>query len=124
MPTKYAAERRSVARVGPVAVGCVLILLGTPLLGLGFWVAMLGGGYYYLVSGAGLIVSGALLIRWHLEQHRWLLVLIGIVLCWVAFDVDFDGQAVLQRIAGPAFFVATLLAIALVILRNGQTRRR
>lgn len=41
----------------------LLLALGTALSGLGGWLLMLGGSWYYLIAGVGLLASGALLWR-------------------------------------------------------------
>ncbi|PTT58439.1 membrane-bound PQQ-dependent dehydrogenase, glucose/quinate/shikimate family, partial [Stenotrophomonas sp. HMWF003] len=39
----------------------VLMLLGVVLGGLGAWLASLGGSWYYVLAGVGLLVAGVLL---------------------------------------------------------------
>ena len=59
-PDSSSAVRRP--RHGLVTVlSLVLVLLGLVLGGLGAWLATLGGSWYYLLAGIGLLVSGVLL---------------------------------------------------------------
>ena len=50
------------ARPGPLLVitAVIFILLGLALAGGGAWLVSLGGSWYYVVAGIGMLVAGAL----------------------------------------------------------------
>ncbi|WP_300759112.1 hypothetical protein, partial [Janthinobacterium sp.] len=53
------------SRPGPLLLitGVVFILLGLALAGGGAWLVYLGGSWYYVLAGIGLLIAGALVLK-------------------------------------------------------------
>jgi quinoprotein glucose dehydrogenase len=99
------------------AAGVVLVLLGLVIGGGGVWLITLGGSWYYLVAGIGLIVSGLLLLHQRVVAI-WIYVAIWIItVIWAYWEVGFNGWALLPRLFGPTFILVFVL-IALPGLRK------
>ncbi|MBR1219172.1 glucose/quinate/shikimate family membrane-bound PQQ-dependent dehydrogenase [Bradyrhizobium sp. U87765 SZCCT0131] len=80
-----------------LVTGLVCAVLGLALAGGGVWLAALGGSRYYVLAGAGVIVTGALLIAHH-RAALWVYaaVLIG-TLVWAVGEVRFDWWPLAAR---------------------------
>src|SRR5690625_7861450 len=80
----------------------VLVLLGAVLAAGGAWLVALGGSFYYLLAGLGLIVSGVLLLG-DRPAGAWLYLLAFLAtLLWAFWEVGLDGWALVPRVVGPA----------------------
>lgn len=85
----------------PRVTGAVIALLGLFLAGGGIWLASLGGSFYYLVAGLGVLITGVLLISGS-ATALWLyaLILIGTV-AWAISEVGFVGWQLEPRLLLP-----------------------
>jgi quinoprotein glucose dehydrogenase len=102
-----------------MALGVIMVALGILIGAGGIWLLFLGGSWYYLVAGIGLIISGVLL-----AQHRrvgvavycvtWLITLV-----WAYFEVGFNGWALVPRDLAPTIVLIAVL-LTLPTLRRGQ----
>ncbi|WP_423198539.1 Quinoprotein glucose dehydrogenase Gcd [Cupriavidus sp. H19C3] len=82
----------------PSITGALIVLLGLLLLGLGAWLAFLGGTWYYLLAGIALAISGALMVRCHAAALLlYLLTFVGTV-AWSVHEVGLDGWQLLPRL--------------------------
>jgi glucose dehydrogenase len=90
----------------------IVALFGLALAAGGLWLITLGGSWYYLLAGAGMLVSGVLLFLQRLSGV-WLywLVFIGTVV-WALWEVGLDPWALLPRVL--ALAVIALLSLAFV----------
>ena len=87
----------------------VFILLGLPLLGLGAWLIVLGGSWYYALAGLGLIVVAVLLARRSLAAF-WLYLLVWLAtLGWAYWEVGLDWWAQVPRVVAPTVLLVVLL---------------
>ena len=85
-------------RRGPLASAIVFILLGLVLAGGGAWLVALGGSWYYLLAGIGVLATGALLLRGH-AGARWLFALVlAASAAWAAWEVRLDFWQLLPRL--------------------------
>ncbi|MFC5743512.1 glucose/quinate/shikimate family membrane-bound PQQ-dependent dehydrogenase [Dyella tabacisoli] len=89
------------SRSGPLlwTTAVLFFLLGLAMAMGGVWLALLGGSFYYLIAGAGVIATAWLVLR----QRRaalwfYALVLTGTVV-WSLFEVRFDWWQLVPRIA-------------------------
>ncbi|RZJ97162.1 MAG: membrane-bound PQQ-dependent dehydrogenase, glucose/quinate/shikimate family [Brevundimonas sp.] len=100
-------------------LGVVLALIGVTLIIGGGWLIGLGGSWYYLLAGLGLLASGGLLFRRSL-LGAW--IYIGVFLLtvlWALWEVGIDGWGLVPRVIAPAVLLAFVLA-ALPALRPGR----
>ena len=90
-------------------LGFVLILLGLGLGVGGAWLLTLGGTWYYLAAGVGLLISGALIARRN-SLGAWIYVLTWLVtVVWAYSEVGFDGWGLLPRDFGPTIVLVVVL---------------
>ena len=98
---------------GGVAVRILAVLLagiGLVLAIGGGWLLSLGGSFYYLLAGLGLIVSGVMLFRLSL-LGAWIYVGVFVLtVLWALWEVGLNGWALVPRVVAPA--VLLLLVIA------------
>nr|WP_249330116.1 glucose dehydrogenase [Stutzerimonas balearica] len=90
----------------------IVALFGLALAAGGLWLITLGGSWYYLLAGAGMLASGVLLFLQRLSGV-WLywLVFLGTV-GWALWEVGLDPWALLPRVL--ALAVIALLSLAFV----------
>jgi quinoprotein glucose dehydrogenase len=87
----------------------LILLLGTPMLWLGFQLLSAGGSPYYVCSGVALVLVALLIIR---RDRRAALIYFGwlaITLAWSLWEVGLDGWALLARLGLPSALSLTLL---------------
>ncbi len=110
-PEPTATLRR--ARHGLITLlSIALVLLGLVLGGLGAWLASLGGSWYYVLAGLGLLVSGVLLWGNRRAGALWFgLVFVGTLL-WTWWESGSDYWRWVPRlglIVGIGFVLSLLL---------------
>lgn len=90
-------------------LGLVFALLGLPLLGLGAWLIVLGGSWYYALAGLGLIVVAALLIKRSLAAF-WLYLAVWVAtLAWSYWEVGLDWWAHVPRVVAPTVLLVVVI---------------
>lgn len=96
--------------------GIVYALIGLVLAGGGLWLAALGGSIFYVVLGAGILATAALLLS-RRHQALWLfaIVLVGTV-AWAISEVQFDWWPLASR--GDVVFPMALWLLTPVIVRG------
>jgi quinoprotein glucose dehydrogenase len=93
----------------PWGFAALLALLGVPLAAGGLELALLGGSYYYLVSGIALVATAFLLWRGR-RAGLWLyLALLGYTVVWSLWAVGLDAWALTSRLASFLVLGAYLL---------------
>lgn len=101
-------------------LGILMILIGLVLAIGGGWLIALGGSYYYLPAGIGLIASGGLLVARRIEgAYLYLLVFLATVI-WAYWEVGANGWALVPRVVGPA----VLLVLGIAVSPTLQSYRR
>ncbi|WBO21533.1 membrane-bound PQQ-dependent dehydrogenase, glucose/quinate/shikimate family [Sphingomonas abietis] len=85
-----------------VTTAVVTILLGIVLLGLGGWLAALGGSVYYLLAGLGLVASGVLILRGRRSGIHVYVAVLAATVVWALWEAGLDGWALIPRIVAPA----------------------
>jgi quinoprotein glucose dehydrogenase len=92
------------------ALGVIFALIGLTLTIGGGWLIGLGGSWYYLLAGLGLLASGGLLIwRNRLGAFIYIGVFVLTVL-WALWEVGIDGWGLVPRVIAPAVLLAFVLA--------------
>jgi len=101
--------------------GGLLLLIGLALAAGGVQLAVLGGSWYYLITGLALAVSG-LLYLWRKPAAAWLYasVFIGTVL-WALCEVGLNFRPLVPRLA-PVLVLALFASLLLPALRGGEGR--
>jgi quinoprotein glucose dehydrogenase len=107
-----------------VAIGVLLLLLGLVLGAGGVWLAMLGGSWYYMIAGIGLIVSGILLMRQSLAGvSAYLVTYVGTVV-WAFWEVGTDWWAQVPRLVAPTVILVLVLLCLPVLFRRDRRLHR
>lgn len=102
-------------------LGVVIALLGLVLAVGGGWLIALGGSWYYLPAGLGLLVSGVQLVRGRMSGAWWFVaVFIGTVL-WSAWESGLDYWRWIPRL-GLMVALAFVLALLLPRLQRGPSK--
>src|SRR5690606_25114252 len=105
-----------------VAVGVLFGLIGLVLTIGGGWLIAVGGSWYYLLAGLGLIASGALLVLGRLTGVWLYAAIFGLTVLWALWEVGLNGWALLPRVFAP--LVLLIVAFALIpALTPARTRR-
>ena len=88
------------SRPGPLLLitGVVFILLGLALAGGGAWLVYLGGSWYYVLAGIGLLIAGALVLKGSRSAQAFLAFLLFATLVWSVVEVKFDWWQLLPRL--------------------------
>ncbi|HCJ29972.1 MAG TPA: glucose dehydrogenase [Pseudomonas sp.] len=105
------------------AFAVIVALFGLALAAGGVWLISLGGSWYYLIAGVGMLVSGVLLFMRRITGV-WLywLVFIGTVI-WAFWEVGFEPWSLMPRLA--ALTVIALLTLAFIpVLRHRRLEAR
>lgn len=104
----------------------VLALLGVAIFMLGAWLIMLGGSWYYVVAGAGLIASGVLMLT-PSANGVWLYLLILLFTwVWAFWEAGLDGWALMPRVLAPTLLgIIALICLPFLLReeRRGQPER-
>src|SRR5690554_2904642 len=93
-----------------MALGLLFGLIGVVLTIGGGWLIAVGGSWYYLLAGLGLIATGALLFVRRMEAFWLYLLVFVLTVIWALFEVGLNGWALVPRVFAP--FVLLLLVIA------------
>ncbi len=93
-----------------VIFGGVLFVLGLALAAGGAWLIWLGGSWYYLLAGTGLMLSGVLTAR-RLISALWVYGCVWLLtLVWAYWEVGLDGWALVPRVVAPTILMLMMLA--------------
>jgi quinoprotein glucose dehydrogenase len=103
-------RRRSAADWAILVLGAVMILLGAVLAAGGIWLIALGGSFYYLPAGIGLVLSGYLLAQRRAEGAWLYFVVFLVTLIWAWWEVGTNGWALVPRTVGPALLLICVIA--------------
>lgn len=88
------------SRPGPLLLitGVVFILLGLALAGGGAWLVYLGGSWYYVLAGIGLLIAAALVFKARRSVQPFVAFLLFATLVWSVVEVKFDWWQLLPRL--------------------------
>ena len=106
-----------------IALAIVLCIFGILLFAGGIWLIILGGSWYYLFAGAGLLLTA-----WFLFQRSmaaiwvYLLTYAGTVV-WAYWEAGFDWWAQVPRIVAPTI-VLLLVLLTIPVLRRRRLSMR
>ena len=93
----------------PLVTGIVVVLIGAVLGAGGAWLIALGGSWYYLIAGLGLLLAGVLLIA-RRPAALWVYALVTLgTLLWALWEVGLDWWPLAAR--GNVLFVLGLFLL-------------
>lgn len=99
----------------------IVALFGLALAAGGVWLITLGGSWYYLIAGTGMLISGVLLFMQRISGVLlYWLVFIG-TLIWAIWEVGLDPWALVPRVV--ALAVIAILTLAFIPVLRRPTRR-
>lgn len=107
-----------------IILAVVMVLFGLPILGGGVYLIILGGSWYYLFGGLGLLVTA-----WYLFRREWpaipvyVATWVGTVI-WALWEVGLDGWGLLPRVLAPTVLLVLVLLTVPVLHRGGAAGRR
>ncbi|SCZ39425.1 membrane-bound PQQ-dependent dehydrogenase, glucose/quinate/shikimate family [Afifella marina] len=91
-------------------LGLVLALIGLVLVGGGGWLASLGGSFYYVLAGLGLLASGILIMAGR-ASGAWLYIFVFFAtLLWAYWEVGLHGWALVPRVVAPTVLLVLVIA--------------
>ncbi|MBP0616983.1 hypothetical protein [Jiella mangrovi] len=116
------SNRHGVGYWAVVVLAAVLVLFGLPIFGGGAYLLWLGGSWYYVLAGIGLLLTA-----WFLVQASMLAVWIYLVtfagtVVWAFWEKGFDWWAQVPRLVAPTVILVLVLLTIPVLLRSGLTR--
>lgn len=104
--------RGFISRWAAPALGILMLLCGLVLAGGGAWLIALGGSFYYLPAGLGLVISGGLLMMRRIEGALLYLAVFLATLIWAWWEVGTNGWALVPRLVGPAVLLVLTIAVS------------
>lgn len=114
-------SRRGLGFWWTMLIGVVLVLFGLPIAAGGVWLIALGGSWYYLPAGIGLLATAYFLFRRDMMAvWVYLLTYIGTVI-WALWEAGFNGWAQVPRLIAPT--VVLLLVLSTIPMLRGTIRR-
>lgn len=117
-PLFSSSYSRGVGEWLTIVLAAVLILLGLGLGAGGIWLVAVGGSWYYLLAGGGLIVSGALMLAGS-TAGVWLYVLTwALTWLWALWEVGWNGWALVPRVVAPTVLLILVLLCIPVLRRS------
>lgn len=117
----HRTERRGPGFWLTLALAALLALFGIPILVGGVWLISLGGSWYYLFAGLGLLVTAWFLLRRSMfAVWVYLLVFAG-TLVWALWEAGLSGWPQVPRLVAPTV-VLILVLLAIPALGDGVRR--
>jgi quinoprotein glucose dehydrogenase len=105
-------------------VAALLVIFGLPLAAGGAWLITLGGSWYYLPAGLGLLATAVLLFRGNVAAVWVYLVTFVATLVWALWESGFNGWAQVPRLLAPTIMLLlVLLTLPALRGRLGVPRR-
>ena len=102
----------------------IVALFGLALAAGGVWLIILGGSWYYLIAGAGMLISGWLMFVQRISGV-WLywLVFVGTAI-WALWEVGLEPWALLPRLLALAVIALLTLAFVPALRRAARKEAR
>src|SRR6185437_10565676 len=110
--------RSSLATWSAPVLGTIMVIVGIVLAVGGGRLISLGGSFYYLPVGIGLIISGVLLWLRRFEGALLYLLIFLATLIWAGWEVGSNGWALVPRLVGPAVLLVFTLAVSPMLRRH------
>ena len=115
------AERRGAGFWWTILVGVVLMVFGMPIAAGGLWLISLGGSWYYLPAGIGLLLTAWFLLQRSINALWVYVATYAATLAWALWESGLDGWAQVPRLVAPT--VVLILVLTTVSNLRGSVRR-
>ncbi|MBL4835101.1 MAG: glucose dehydrogenase [Pseudomonas sp.] len=103
------------------ALALIIVLFGITMAAGGIWLIALGGSWYYLLAGVGMLVAGILLFTFRLSGVWLFWAVFFATLVWAVWEVGLAPWALIPRVA--ALAVIALLTLAFIPVLRSHHRR-
>ncbi|KFL29450.1 glucose dehydrogenase [Devosia riboflavina] len=114
------AERRGAGFWWTMFVAVVLLVFGMPIAAGGLWLITLGGSWYYLPAGIGLLLAAWFLLQRSINALWVYTVTYAATLAWALWEGGLDGWAQVPRLVAPT--VVLILVLTTVPTLRGSVR--
>ena len=115
------SERKGLGFWWTMLVGVVLLVFGLPIAAGGLWLITLGGSWYYLPAGIGLLLTAWFLFQRSLNALWIYLVTYVATVIWALWEAGLDGWAQVPRLLAPT--IVLILVLTTVPMLRGPVRR-
>ena len=121
--TDYNSKRRdrSLGYWGVVVLAVVIALFGLPIFGGGAYLMWLGGSWYYVLAGIGLLLTAWFLVKASMMAVWVYLVTWVFTIAWAFWEKGFDWWAQVPRMVAPTVILVLVLLAIPVLRRARQT---
>lgn len=102
-------------------VASILVVFGLPIAAGGLWLITLGGSWYYLPAGIGLLLTAYFLFRREVAAIWTYIIVFAATVIWALWEAGLDGWAQVPRLIAPT--VVLLLVLTTLPVLRGSTRR-
>lgn len=114
-------ERRGFGFWWTMLVAVVLVVFGLPIAGGGLYLITLGGSFYYLPAGLGLLATAYFLFKRDINAVWIYLVVYIATVIWALWESGFNGWAQVPRLVAPT--VILILVLTCLPVLRGTARR-
>ena len=104
-------------------VAAVLVIFGLPIAAGGAWLIALGGSWYYLPAGLGLLATAYFLFRRDAMAVWVYLTTFVVTVIWALWEAGLDGWAQVPRLIAPTVVLLLILSVW-PLLRSSAPRLR
>ncbi|AEQ50738.1 broad-specificity glycerol dehydrogenase, subunit SldA [Pelagibacterium halotolerans B2] len=113
--------RRGFGFWSAMVIGAIIAIFGVPIFAGGIWLAALGGSWYYVLAGLGLLVTAVFLFRRSMLAVWVYLATFAGTVAWALWEAGFDGWAQVPRLVAPT--VVLVLVLATIPALRGRLAR-
>lgn len=114
-------NRKGLAFWWTMLVALALVIFGLPIAAGGLWLITLGGSWYYLPAGIGLLLTAYFLFRREMAAVWTYVIVFAATVIWALWEAGLDGWAQVPRLIAPA--VVLLLVLTTLPVLRGSVRR-
>jgi quinoprotein glucose dehydrogenase len=102
-----------------MVLAAVVAVFGAPIMAGGIWLAVLGGSWYYVFAGIGLLLTAYYLFRMSITAVSVYLITFIATVAWALWEAGFDGWAQVPRLVAPTVVLVLVLLVS-PMLRIGS----
>ena len=117
-------DRGRLAYWWTIFVAVVLLIFGLPIAAGGLWLIVLGGSWYYLPAGLGLLLTSWFLFRTDIRALWVYLATYVATVIWALWEAGLNGWAQVPRLLAPTIVLLLILTTLPAVLRGSVRRFR